>query len=111
MRAEALALKDRAKAQRADALARNAPFLEYVRRWEPGQAAGEGTNDLKRRLGSLQDENGVLTVECSDYHDQHHERFYLPQWVSYTRMVRLCRTPVPPDAAWTPWVQQQSQVS
>jgi hypothetical protein len=38
------------------------------------QAAGEGTNDLKRQLDSLQDENDVLTVECNDYHDQHHEQ-------------------------------------
>jgi hypothetical protein len=35
IRAEALAMKDRAKVQRVDTLARNALFLEYVRRWEP----------------------------------------------------------------------------
>ena len=35
IRAEALAMKDRAKVQRVDTLAKNALFLEYVRRWEP----------------------------------------------------------------------------
>jgi hypothetical protein len=74
IRAEALATKDRAKVQRIDTLAKNALFLEYVRRWEPDQAAGEGTNDLKRRLDSLRDENDVLTLECNDYHDQHNEQ-------------------------------------
>jgi hypothetical protein len=74
IRAEALAMKDRAKVQRVGTLAKNALFLEYVRRWEPDQAAGEGTTDLKRRLDSLQDENDVLTLECNDYHDQHNEQ-------------------------------------
>ena len=75
IRAEALATKDRAKVQRVDTLAKNALFLEYLAaETEPDQAAADCTNDLKRRLDSLQDENDVLTLECNDYHDQHNEQ-------------------------------------
>ena len=63
IRADVLAVKGRAKAQRCDTLAKNALFIEFVRRWEAGLAAGEGTKDLKRRLDSLEARNTELDGE------------------------------------------------
>jgi hypothetical protein len=66
IRADVLAVKGRAKAQRCDTLAKNALFIEFVRRWEAGLAAGEGTKDLKRRLDSLEARNTELDEECDN---------------------------------------------
>jgi hypothetical protein len=60
IRADASEAKDRAKVQRCDTLAKNALFIEFVRRWEAGLAAGECTKDLKRRLDSLEARNTEL---------------------------------------------------
>ena len=74
IRADVLAVKGRAKAQRCDTLAKNALFIEFVRRWEAGLAAGEGTKDLKRRLGSLEARNTELDEECDGLSTRRNEQ-------------------------------------
>jgi hypothetical protein len=69
-RAGALAAKGRAKAQRADALARNTLFIEVVKRWDADQTAGEGTKDLKRRHGSLAAQYTELEVRNTELDEE-----------------------------------------
>jgi hypothetical protein len=74
IRAGALAAKGHAKAQRCDTLAKNTLFIEVVGRWEASLAAGEGTNDLKRRLDSPEARNTELDEECDNLSTRRNEQ-------------------------------------
>jgi hypothetical protein len=79
IRADALAAKGRAKTQRRDTLAKkhtvwHTLFIEVVRRWDAGLAAGQGTKDLKRRLDSPEARNTELDEECDNLSTRRNEQ-------------------------------------
>jgi hypothetical protein len=83
-------------------------FIEVVRRWEAGMAAGGGTKDLKRRHGSLAEvRNTELDEECDNLSNRQDEQsLTFAEWELSTERASRAADEAPRAAGKERWLAE-----